>query len=293
MKFNKSEAMINELKVRFDIPKDGISMLDGCILVLENPVRDKTYSYPFSTDCVCAAVIRRGSMQCRIDLENCSTSTTGIFIILPTQVVENLTFSEDFQGDVIVFSRTFIESLALSDSLGRLLSVKDSPFSQVEGQSFDSLMNYVRMIRNTIEAKEHPYREEVARLLTKAFCLGLGYYIHPVRQEESTGRAKEITREFISLVKRNCMQERELGFYADKLFISVKHLSAMVKRSTGKSPSKWVEDYTILKAKQLLSTTKESILSISETLSFKSQSDFGKYFKQHTGLTPLAFRSSI
>ncbi len=154
-------------------------------------------------------------------------------------------------------------------------------------------MNYVRMIRNTIEAKGHPYREEVVRLLTKAFCLGLGYYIHPVRQEESTGRAKEIPREFVDLVKRHCMKERELGFYADKLFISVKHLSTMVKRSTGKSPSKWIEDYTILKAKQLLSTTKESILSISEALSFKNQSDFGKYFKHHTRLTPLEFRSSI
>lgn len=285
--------MINELKIRFDVPKEGMEMLEGAVVLLENPVRDKAYSYPFSTDSTCTMVVCRGSVNCRLDLESCRTSGTGLLIILPTQVVENLSFSEDFEGYILVFSRRFIDSLAISDSLGRLLSVKASPFSFLEGDSFEALMTYVRMIRNTIRKKEHPHREEIVRLLTKAFCLGLGHYIHPEKPKDSNGRAQEITREFIGFVKRHCMQERELDFYAGKLFISTKHLSAMVRKSTGKSPSKWIEDYTILKAKQLLSNTKESVLSVSEALSFKSQSDFGKYFKHHTGLTPLEFRSTI
>ena len=44
--------MINELKIRFDVPKEGMEMLEGAVVLLENPVRDKAYSYPFSTDCI-------------------------------------------------------------------------------------------------------------------------------------------------------------------------------------------------------------------------------------------------
>jgi len=292
VKFNAKTQMINELKFHFNVVGEHIDTLEDNILILDNPVRDKTYTYPFSTDCVCGIVVQAGGLDCRIDMEQYHVRTTGILVILLSQVVENLSFSDDFKGVLVLYSKSFLESLSISDAFSRFLSVKSSPFSPVEGESLVSLMNYVQMLRNTIRHKDHPYRLEVARLLTKAFCLGLGYYIHPEQPKDFVSRADEISKAFLDLVKQHCMEERGLGFYADKLCISIKHLSSMLSKSTGKSPSKWIEDYTILKAKQLLSTTKESVANISEMMSFRSQSDFGKYFKRHTGFTPLEFRDS-
>jgi len=282
--------MLNELNIHFDTAGKGADILENAVIVLDNPVKDTMYAYPFSTDCVCTVIVKKGSLDCRIDMEEFHINQKGLLIILAHQIVENLSFSKDFDGTLILFSQSFLNGLSISDAFGKILSIKSSPFTPVEGECFESLMNYARMLQNTLRQKDHPYQEEVARLLTRAFCLGLGYYLHPQRPSEKQSRAEEISRAFIELVKRNCLTERELAFYADNLCVSIKHLSAMVYKSTAKSPSKWIEDYTILKAKQLLCTTKDTVLAISEALSFKSQSDFGKYFKRHTGTSPAAFR---
>jgi len=282
--------MINKLNIHFDTAEKDVDVLENSIIVLDNPVKNTLYSYPFSTDCVCTVIVKEGGLDCRIDMEQFHIDRKGLLVILTSQIVENLSFSKDFNGTLILFSQSFLDSLSIADAFGRLLSVKSSPFTPIEGEGFESLTNYARMLQNTLRQKDHPYQEEVARLLTRAFCLGLGYYLHPQKSVEKQRRAEEISSAFIELVKQNCLTERELAFYADRLCVSIKHLSAMVYKSTGKSPSKWIEDYTILKAKQFLCTTNETVLAISEVMSFKSQSDFGKYFKRHTGTSPADFR---
>lgn len=52
------------------------------------------------------------------------------------------------------------------------------------------------------------------------------------------------------------------------------------------------DDYVVLEAKTLLKSTNLTILQISEELHFANQSFFGKYFKQHTGLSPMRYRRS-
>ena len=64
------------------------------------------------------------------------------------------------------------------------------------------------------------------------------------------------------------------------------------RTSTGKSASQWIDDYVVLEAKTLLKSTNLTILQISEELHFANQSFFGKYFKQHTGLSPMRYRRS-
>ncbi len=141
--------------------------------------------------------------------------------------------------------------------------------------------------------QDHKCREEVAMLLTKAFCLGIDCYIRPLAQVPLSGRADEISNAFLELVRQHCMKERELAFYADRLCISIKYLSSMVHASIMKTPSKWIEEYTVLKSQQLLSTTKEPVGIISEMLSFNSPSDFSKYFRRYTGMTPSNFRTTL
>ena len=81
-------------------------------------------------------------------------------------------------------------------------------------------------------------------------------------------------------------------FCVRKRCILPKHLSNVIKELTGKSASQWIDDYVVLEAKTLLKSTNLTILQISEELHFANQSFFGKYFKQHTGLSPMRYRRS-
>lgn len=88
---------------------------------------------------------------------------------------------------------------------------------------------------------------------------------------------------FIKLVQENYKRERLLGFYADKLCITPKHLSKVIKETSGKSANNWIDDYTMLEAKALLKSTNLTVQQICDELNFDCQSFFGKYFKRHTG----------
>jgi AraC-like DNA-binding protein len=98
---------------------------------------------------------------------------------------------------------------------------------------------------------------------------------------------------FIGLVAEHFKQHRDLDFYADKLCISKKYLSTLLKEHTGMTAFMWIEQYVVLYAKSSLSSTKMTIQQVSDELNFPSQSVFGKYFKRIEGISPKAYRESL
>ena len=92
------------------------------------------------------------------------------------------------------------------------------------------------------------------------------------------------------LIMNHNKQERKVAFYADKLCITPKYLSEVVKEKTKKTPIEWINDSVIIIAKTFLKSTDLSIIHISEELNFPNPSFFCRYFKKHTGISPLKYR---
>jgi len=87
-------------------------------------------------------------------------------------------------------------------------------------------------------------------------------------------------------------EERSVSFYADKLCISSKYLSSLVKEVSDKNPVEWITQCVIFESKTLLKSTDMSIQQISDLLNFPNQSFFGKYFKRYCGMSPLQYKQS-
>jgi AraC-like DNA-binding protein len=91
-------------------------------------------------------------------------------------------------------------------------------------------------------------------------------------------------------VERDFKIDRSVLYYADKLCITPKHLSAVVKAVSGHTAGDWIDKYVVLAAKVMLRSSSYTIQEISSDLNFSNQSFFGKYFKQHVGMSPSDFR---
>ena len=102
--------------------------------------------------------------------------------------------------------------------------------------------------------------------------------------------ANVLTKQFLELVKSNFRQERQLKFYSDKMCITSRYLSRVVKECTGSSASDWIERYVVLEARALLKSTNMTIQQVSDELNFPSQTFFGKYFKRRVGMSPKEYR---
>lgn len=71
------------------------------------------------------------------------------------------------------------------------------------------------------------------------------------------------------------------------------NLSRAVTAASGKSPIKWISDAVVAEAKILLRNPDMNIQQVSEELHFGDQSSFGKFFKKHTGFTPIEYKGNI
>ena len=92
------------------------------------------------------------------------------------------------------------------------------------------------------------------------------------------------------LVSQHYRKERGVAFYASKLFISPKYLSLIIKESTGQSAARWIDNFVILEAKNLLRFSGKNVQQVAYELNFTNQSSFGKYFKHLTGMSPTKFQ---
>ncbi|WP_297328556.1 helix-turn-helix domain-containing protein [uncultured Bacteroides sp.] len=118
------------------------------------------------------------------------------------------------------------------------------------------------------------------------------YNTQSLPQKKLKSRKEEICRELIQLVIENYVQEKRAQFYADRLGISLQHLSTTVKQVTGKNVLDIIANVVMVDVKAKLKSSNMTIQEIAYSLNFPSPSFFGKYFKRHMGMSPLEYRNS-
>ena len=81
-------------------------------------------------------------------------------------------------------------------------------------------------------------------------------------------------------------------YFSDKLNVSARYLSDMLKSLTGQNTQQHIHSKLIDKAKTLLSTTNLTIGEIAYKLGFEHPQSFNRLFKKKTNISPIEFRQS-
>ncbi|MBN9386175.1 MAG: helix-turn-helix transcriptional regulator [Chitinophagaceae bacterium] len=111
-------------------------------------------------------------------------------------------------------------------------------------------------------------------------------------------RKEEITSEFLRLVDQHIddlLHDRirrrfSAHDFAKLLFIHSRHLTDTVKRTTGKSPCDFMEQRILDEAQKMLKETTLSIADIGERFGWNDPSNFTRFFRNMSGITPLQYR---
>lgn len=260
--------------------------------IIDNPSFAILPNHPYRSPLVAALYCTQGHAAGRVNTTIYNVESGGFMIVLPGQITELMNQSEDFEATYVLMTESFTESLGIGNTFNLGEVVTRNPYTVLGEQARVALESYLAMCRNLIPVEHNPHRVEILRLLTRAFFLGLGYFIHQVEDVECKGnRQSELTSEFLGLVERNYREHRDLKFYADTMGLTPKHISTVVKASSGRSAVEWIERYVVLDAQTQLSSTDRTIKEIAYDLNFPSQSFFGKYFCRVVGMSPAAYRN--
>ncbi len=100
----------------------------------------------------------------------------------------------------------------------------------------------------------------------------------------------------VRLYLENAAAEKGLltaSFLASQLNLSPKYLSDCLKQLTGQTTQQFIQDKLIEHAKDVLTTTPDSVSKIAYRLGFDYPQSFSKLFKAKTAQTPLEYRQSF
>lgn len=114
--------------------------------------------------------------------------------------------------------------------------------------------------------------------------------VYAIRPDSHHLRPSDLYNQMLSLVAQHYSTSHNVAFYAQRLAISPRYLSQMTNKYVGKSPKEVIANYLVKEAKILLETSLLTIQEIALRLGFGSQTLFGRFFKQHTGMQPSAWR---
>lgn len=253
-----------------------------------------------SIDGFCIMIVKSGLGAIEVNTETFEVAPDSLVIIGPNHFVKAVT-NERQQLDValLFISREFMYDINLDLNV---INMKVLTFSHAPTVSVDA--RSCRMLRTMFEAlhlaalksEGNPYAKSIARNLLAALfyeLLNIGSRI-TADSSSSASRSRRVSyvHEFLDLVSRHHCQERSVKFYAEKLFITPKYLSVLIREATGRSAVEWIDQYVILEAKNMLRYSGKNIQQIAYALNFSNQSAFGKYFKNITGVSPSEFRHS-
>lgn len=299
---NKSYNKFTLSKVKEMFLKDNVvSISDDFILARQtNSVDLESLKFPSRIDGFVAAYCKKGHFKCTINLTEHEIHDGMLAINTPINIIqlEPLDNNETVELTILAVSPQYMA--ALSSDLSKIfidaINILQSPIMLMAPEEVDLSMQYFKLLDNVMNTDSEYRNDSIGYLLTSVFYLIGGMLKKRLDVEVANNENKPSTRHkivferFVELVEKHHNKERSVSFYADKLYITPKYLSQIIKNVSGFSAPNIINKYVILEAQHLLRHTDMSVKEIADQLNFPNQSFFYKYFKAHTGCTPNSYR---
>lgn len=231
-----------------------------------------------------------GSCQADFDMQPIEFKQHDIAVMLPDHIIGYGKCSEDYSTTMIVIDREFFDQLTNREAFSGYLKYKDHPNYHLNDEQYSQITTILATLRLVVEI-HHPKRtESLANLLDILFYALTDYRSdEPLYQVEV--RNAHLFNAFYDLLINNYKEQHEIAWYAEKLCLTTKYFSGVIRRITGKSAAQWIDEILILQAKRLLFTRRDmNIQQIAFELGFKGNANFCRFFKDQTGLRPSQYR---
>lgn len=252
---------------------------------------------PHRSEMYSIGLVLKGEAEFVVGLETYQLTTPSLVMVAPDEVRNWILNKGPIETKSIFFTEDFvvsglIDTLFLKKFSFYKRNVQHAiPLNQEELVIIQTLLLQIEQKKNA----DLPNKLESIQALLRVLLLEIEglYDIQTNKKQNTYSRSYYLTEKFKELLAESFTEHREVHFYAEKLFVTPKHLSQIVKNETGKTVSEIINEIVCLEAKVLLQTKALSIAEISVQLNFATATFFGKFFKRNTGMSPLEYRKGL
>lgn len=204
-------------------------------------------------------------------------------------------WSDDVKGLLAITGLDFITPvLSQITDTSRVLEILSNPCISLTDQQIRKIEEIADILVERFEEQASPLQHLLRKSLAAALCyeISIALYSNKTKKPAPANRQDIIFLNFMFSLKQNLSEHRDVAFYANEQCITPKHFSTVIKQRFGMSAGEWINMAIMSKAKELLLNTQISVKEIGFKLGFPNQSSFGRFFKQHEGISPYKFRSN-
>lgn len=248
---------------------------------------DKQVEVPFSHRHFFYAVywIHQGSGIHVIDFEEYEIKPNRIFFVKPEQIhflhndtmmeYSALQFTEEFMSCSDTGYQTEEREIAVCHDLTLEEQERmEILFKQISAEAVSGLEYSTALIQS-----------EINTLLLYLERIGL--------DKRRYTALPDLLLKYRMLVEKQYTATRLVQKYAGQLGVSANYLNVLVRKYLGKSALNLINERVILEIKRRLLRTEKGVSEIAYELGFDELSYFSRFFKRHTGMTPIAFREKM
>ena len=230
--------------------------------------------------------------------ERCYHIVKNDLVVIPMPArVSNIAAHADMQVEWFAADYKFLQNLLPSNnySIGGSISLNQNPVIKLTDEQASHLLADFHRLRERMGDRHLQFYRE----LMGSLCLTMMYDIfetHAQRDATDThsDRTAYIVKQLMSLLATGISRtERDVSYYAERLNVSPKYLSATVKRVTGHSVTSYIDRHTVPLLKDYLNDERLSLTQIAERMNFASLSYFSRSCAKHLGQSPSEYRQSL
>jgi len=290
-------------KMKSMIPPEYTSFFgDDFIITDVNFRADETplLQYPVRFDGFLVMFCIHGNFMVDLNLRSYEIKENSLLVYIPGYIVrmDPASKSKDLHLVFVAISRDYLSSLSfdITQLFKQSMKIMNNPCVTLSEDELTVCRKYFDLALDVTSRGIEKQKEALGSLVS-SFCYTLvsmwGQKISDARNQTDDShsvRAKMIMEQFLGLVTEYHCSERKMNFYADKLCLTPKYLSKLVRQASGRSGPDWIDSFVVLEAKNMLKYSDLPIKDIVSYLNFPNQSVFYKFFKAHTGMTPSSYR---
>lgn len=228
---------------------------------------------------------------------NTYTMEAGDWVIwqMSSQISDAL-YSSDFNADFLLVDKDFLleynpEKVWASKAF---VFIKKNPVFRLDESGKAMIEHNFIQIKRRI-AEPHLFQKEILGRQLQIFLLDLWeIYKNAMENIQQTDNSSALlfTR-FMNLLPEYSKTEREVAFFADKLCVSAKYLSEVVKKSSGHPASYWINGYAMQEILAYLKRSDLTLAEISNKMNFYNPAHFTRFVKKQTGDSPSELKIKI
>ncbi|BFO64041.1 AraC family transcriptional regulator [Chryseobacterium sp. S0630] len=250
---------------------------------------------PYRADYFCIFMVQEGNVGFTLDDKSYEVSKGDIIFCPISETFWVNRIADDYQAKYIFFSLDFISDAGFnykSNNVLKSLSSDPTHIIRKEPDVYRKLNFHLDELKalNNKEKDNYYFNEMIWHHFSLVIFEIDNHFKKIEKPHVVTHREDELSTSFFKLVQEHFKDEHNVQFYADKLFISRKYLTKVINKAIFKSPRDIIHQVLAVEARLLLKNPNLNISEVASQLSFSDQASFSKFFKKHTGKSPLEYR---